>query len=194
MIAIKQEGLKTNLPEFRPGDSVRVHVKVVEGDSERVQAFDGIVVARRGAGIGATFTVRKVSFGVGVERIFPLHSPRIEKIEVTRHGKVRRSKLFYLRGLSAKAARLAEDTRTRGGVKAEKTVVDKTDPKNVMDSQNKDTADNKQSVTENKTDTTVKPETKQAEKEEKPSAPKPPKPEQIKKAEEAKQEKKAEDK
>jgi len=105
---IKQEGLKTGLPEFRPGDTVRVHNKVVEGDSERIQCFDGVVIARRGSGISETFTVRKTSFGVGIERIFPLHSPRVEKIEVLKQGKVRRAKLFFLRELAGKAARLAE--------------------------------------------------------------------------------------
>lgn len=103
--------LKTNLPEFRPGDTVRVMVKVVEGDNERLQAFDGVVIARRGAGIGETFTVRKISFGVGVERIFPVHSPRIDKIEVLRSGKVRRAKLNFLKALSGKAARLKEVAR-----------------------------------------------------------------------------------
>ena len=105
---IKQEGLKTGLPQFRAGDTVRVHTKVVEGDSERIQYFDGVVISRKGSGISETFTVRKMSFGVGIERIFPLHSPRVEKIEVVKQGKVRRSKLFYLRELSGKAARLSE--------------------------------------------------------------------------------------
>ncbi|XTP68288.1 large subunit ribosomal protein L19 [Parelusimicrobium proximum] len=100
--------LKTNIPAFQPGDTVKVMVKVVEGDNERVQAFDGVVIARKGGGISETFTVRKVSFGVGVERIFPLHSPRIEKIEVLKSGKVRRAKLNFLKKLSGKAARLKE--------------------------------------------------------------------------------------
>ncbi len=103
---IKQEGLKTNIPQFRPGDTVRVHNKVVEGDNERIQFFDGVVIGRKGSGISETFTVRKTSFGVGIERIFPLHSPRVDKIEVVKEGKVRRAKLFYLRELSGKAARL----------------------------------------------------------------------------------------
>jgi len=103
-----KHNLKTNLPDFRAGDTVRVMVKVVEGDNERLQAFDGVVIARKGAGIGETFTVRKVSFGVGVERIFPVHSPRVEKIEVLRSGKVNRSKLNFLKDLSGKAARLKE--------------------------------------------------------------------------------------
>ncbi|HUI28654.1 MAG TPA: 50S ribosomal protein L19 [Candidatus Acidoferrales bacterium] len=97
--------LKTDLPPFRPGDTVNVHFKVVEGDKERIQDFEGIVISRRGAGLKATITVRKISNGVGVERIFPLHSPRIAKIEVMRGGKVRRAKLFYLRDLASKAVR-----------------------------------------------------------------------------------------
>lgn len=103
-----KHNLKTNLPSFKSGDTVRVKVKVVEGDNERIQAFDGVVVARKGAGIGETFTVRKISFGVGVERIFPVHSPRVESIEVLKSGKVRRAKLNYLKKLSGKAARLQE--------------------------------------------------------------------------------------
>lgn len=103
-----KHNLKTNLPLFKSGDTVRVKVKVVEGDNERVQAFDGVVIARKGAGIGETFTVRKISFGVGVERIFPVHSPRVESIEVLKSGKVRRAKLNYLKKLSGKAARLQE--------------------------------------------------------------------------------------
>ena len=106
--AIVQEQLRSDLPEFRPGDTVRIHVKVREGQRERIQVFEGIVIRRRGGGISATYTVRKISYGVGVERTFPLHSPKIEKIEVTRRGKVRRAKLYYLRGLSGKAARIKE--------------------------------------------------------------------------------------
>ena len=93
-------------PEFRPGDTVRVHVRVVEGDKERIQVFQGIVIGRRGSGTRETFTVRKISGGVGVERIFPLHSPTIQKIEVIRTAKVRRAKLYYLRDLKGKAARM----------------------------------------------------------------------------------------
>lgn len=100
--------LKNNVPSFKSGDTVRVKVKVVEGDNERVQAFDGVVIARKGSGISETFTVRKISFGVGVERIFPVHSPRVESIEVLKSGKVRRAKLNYLKKLSGKAARLQE--------------------------------------------------------------------------------------
>lgn len=95
--------LKKEVPDFRPGDTVNVHVKVKEGDKERIQEFQGIVIARRGSGLNATFTVRKISNGVGVERIFPLHSPRIAKIEKMKDGNVRRAKLFYLRRLTAKA-------------------------------------------------------------------------------------------
>jgi len=104
----KYLGFKTDKFDFQPGDSVKVHTKVVEGDSERVQIFDGVVISRRGSGISASFTVRKISYGVGVERVFPLHSPRIDKIEVVKTGKVRRSKIYYLRGLAGKAARLDE--------------------------------------------------------------------------------------
>ncbi len=103
-----KHNLKTNVPAFKAGDTVRVKVKVVEGDNERIQAFDGVVIARKGSGIGETFTVRKVSFGVGVERIFPIHSPRVSSIEVLKVGKVRRAKLNYLTKLSGKAARLQE--------------------------------------------------------------------------------------
>jgi len=103
---ITKEQLRTDLPAFRPGDTVRVHVKVVEGNRERVQLFEGVVIKRRGGGISETFTVRKVSYGVGVERTFPLHSPKIVKLEVVRRGKVRRAKLYYLRNLRGKAAEL----------------------------------------------------------------------------------------
>ena len=106
--SIEQEQFKTDIPDFRPGDTVRVDVKVVEGTRERIQAFEGVVIKRRGGGLSETFTVRKISFGCGVERTFPLHTPIIEKIEVTRRGKVRRAKLNYIRSLSAKAARIKE--------------------------------------------------------------------------------------
>jgi large subunit ribosomal protein L19 len=109
------EQAKKQFPDFRPGDTIRVHIRVVEGDSERVQVFEGTCLARRGHGDGASFTVRKVSFGVGVERTFPLFSPHIEKIEVTMSGKVRRAKLYYLRGLTGRAARLAEADRGTPG-------------------------------------------------------------------------------
>ncbi len=97
--------------QFKSGDTVKVFFKVVEGGNERIQAFEGVVIQRRGTGLTETFTVRKTSFGVGVERIFPIHSPRIEKIQVMRQGKVRKSKLYYLRNLSGKAARIAEVQR-----------------------------------------------------------------------------------
>ena len=100
--------LRTDIPEFRAGDSVRVHARIVEGSRERVQMFEGVVIKRKGTGIQATYTVRKISNGVGVERTFPLHSPRVDKIEVTRHGRVRRAKLYYLRKLTGKKARIAE--------------------------------------------------------------------------------------
>ena len=107
--------LKKGIPNFKAGDTLRVSVKVVEGDTERIQNFDGVVMARRGSGISESFTVRKISFGVGVERIFPLHSPRIEKIQVLKVGKVRRAKLNYLRKLSGKAARLQEKAKLTPG-------------------------------------------------------------------------------
>ena len=99
-------------PEFRPGDTIRVHVKIKEGDKERLQAFEGTVIARKNIGMGETITVRKVSFGTGVERIFPVHAPVIDHIDMVRTGKVRRAKLYYLRGLKGKAARLKERTVT----------------------------------------------------------------------------------
>ena len=115
--------LKKDLPTFKAGDTVRVSVKVVEGDNERIQLFDGVVIARRGKGVSESFTVRKVSFGVGVERIFPLHSPRIEKIEVLKIGKVRRAKLNYLKALSGKAARLQEKAKVVPGAQTAKETV-----------------------------------------------------------------------
>jgi large subunit ribosomal protein L19 len=105
---LTKEQLRQDIPSFRPGDTLRVYVKVVEGSRERIQLFEGVVIKRRGGGISETFTVRKISYGVGVERTFPLHSPRIEKIEVVRRGKVRRAKLYYLRNLRGKAARIKE--------------------------------------------------------------------------------------
>ncbi|MFV0427871.1 MAG: 50S ribosomal protein L19 [Arachnia sp.] len=106
--ALDQQSLRDDIPDFRPGDSVKVHVKVVEGNRSRVQVFAGVVIARVGGGLQETFTVRKVSFGTGVERTFPLHSPIIDKIEVDRRGAVRRAKLYYLRGLRGKAAKIRE--------------------------------------------------------------------------------------
>jgi large subunit ribosomal protein L19 len=96
------------VPEFRPGDTVRVNVKVIEGTRERVQAFEGVCIARRNRGLNSSFTVRKISYGEGVERVFPLHSPRIDGIEVVRRGRVRRAKLYYLRGRTGKSARITE--------------------------------------------------------------------------------------
>lgn len=105
---IEREYLRTDIPEFRPGDTVRVHVKVVEGNRERIQAYEGVVIKRQGSGVNETFTVRRISYGVGVERTFPVHSPRLAKIEVVRRGAVRRAKLYYLRNLTGKAARIRE--------------------------------------------------------------------------------------
>lgn len=105
---LTQEQLRSDIPSFRPGDTVRVHAKVVEGTRERIQIFEGVVIKRRGAGISETYTVRKVSNGVGVERTFPLHTPRVAQIEVVRYGKVRRAKLYYLRKLTGKKARIKE--------------------------------------------------------------------------------------
>jgi len=105
---ITKEQLRSDLPAFRPGDTVRVHVKVIEGTRERIQLFEGVVIKRRGGGISETFTVRKVSYGVGVERTFPVHTPKIAKLEVIRRGKVRRAKLYYLRKLRGKKARIKE--------------------------------------------------------------------------------------
>lgn len=106
---VARRQLKTDRPPFRAGDTVKVHVRVREGEKERIQIFEGVVVAKRGNAISETFTVRKISYGVGVERIFPLHSPYIEKLEVKSRGKVRRAKLYYLRELSGRAARIEED-------------------------------------------------------------------------------------
>lgn len=108
---LTKDQLKTDIPDFRPGDTVRVHARVVEGTRERIQMFEGVVIKRRGAGIGATYTVRKISSGVGVERTFPVHTPRVAEIEVIRHGRVRRAKLYYLRNLHGKAARIKEARR-----------------------------------------------------------------------------------
>ncbi|HVS64356.1 MAG TPA: 50S ribosomal protein L19 [Thermoanaerobaculia bacterium] len=111
--SLEADYLKDDIPEFRAGDTVKVHVKVREGDKERIQVFQGVVIGRRGGGTRETFTVRKISGGVGVERIFPLHTPIIDRIEVVRHGKVRRAKLYYLRELRGKAARI-EERRVEG--------------------------------------------------------------------------------
>ena len=106
--SITQEQLRQDVPSFRAGDTLKVYVKVVEGSRERIQLFEGVVIKCRGGGISRTFTVRKISYGVGVERTFPVHSPRIDRIEVARRGKVRRAKLYYLRNLRGKAARIKE--------------------------------------------------------------------------------------
>ncbi|MBZ6526495.1 50S ribosomal protein L19 [Aerococcaceae bacterium DSM 111021] len=103
--------LRNDIPDFRPGDTVRVHAMIVEGERERVQLFEGLVIKRRGQGISETYTVRKISNGVGVERTFPVHTPRVQKIEVLRQGRVRRAKLYYIRKLSGKAARIQERVR-----------------------------------------------------------------------------------
>jgi large subunit ribosomal protein L19 len=109
---LEQKQLRTDIPDFQPGDSVKVHVRIKEGDKERLQAFEGVVIARKHSGIRETITVRKTSFGVGVERIFPLHASVLDHIDVVRRGRVRRAKLYYLRGLRGKAARIRErDTR-----------------------------------------------------------------------------------
>ena len=108
LLEIERAYLREDVPEFKPGDTVRVQVKVVEGDKERLQAFQGVVVSRKGGGTREMFTVRKISGGVGVERIFPLHAPVVDQIEVVRRGRVRRAKLYYLRNLRGKAARIEE--------------------------------------------------------------------------------------
>lgn len=113
MIAeFETQQLREDVPDFRPGDTVRVNVRVREGEKERLQAFEGVVIRRRGGGLNETFTVRKVSNGVGVERIFPLHSPVVSDIQLVREGRVRRAKLYYLRNLSGKAARIRERQRS----------------------------------------------------------------------------------
>jgi large subunit ribosomal protein L19 len=111
--SIEQQQLKEGQPDFRAGDALRVHVRIVEGDKERIQLFEGVCIRRSGGSVRETFTVRKTSYGVGVERTFPLHSPRVDKIDVVSYGKVRRAKLYYLRELSGKAARIEEDTSSR---------------------------------------------------------------------------------
>ncbi len=112
-IETQKEWMRADLPPFRPGDTVRVNVRVREGDKERLQAFEGVCIARRGSGVSATFTVRKISNGIGVERIFPLHSPMLGDITVMRRGIVRRAKLYYLRNLTGKATRIKERKVTR---------------------------------------------------------------------------------
>jgi large subunit ribosomal protein L19 len=106
--AIEKEQMRVDIPDFRPGDTVKVHARIQEGEKERIQIFQGVVIRKRKGNTGATFTVRKVSYGIGVERIFPLHAPLVDKIEVLTRGKVRRSRLYYLRKLRGKAARIKE--------------------------------------------------------------------------------------
>ena len=106
--ALEKEQMRVDIPQFKPGDTVKVHVKIKEGEKERIQVFQGVVIRKRKGNTGATFTVRKVSYGIGVERIFPLHSPIIDKIEVITRGRVRRARLYYLRKLRGKAARIKE--------------------------------------------------------------------------------------
>ncbi|HYQ61308.1 MAG TPA: 50S ribosomal protein L19 [Desulfatiglandales bacterium] len=106
--AIEREQMRLDIPDFRSGDTVKVHAKIKEGDKERIQVFQGVVIRKRKGKMGATFTVRKVSYGIGVERIFPLHSPNIDKVEIISRGKVRRGRLYYMRKLKGKAARIKE--------------------------------------------------------------------------------------
>jgi large subunit ribosomal protein L19 len=122
---IEKSYMRDDIPQFGSGDTVRVHVRIVEGDKERIQIFQGDVISRRGGGIGETFTVRKMSSGIGVERVFPLHSPNVTKIERVRKGQVRRKKLYYLRDLTGKSARIKEVLPT--GDKKSKKVVRKTE-------------------------------------------------------------------
>lgn len=125
--ALEKSMMKDKVPQFYPGDTVKVHVKIKEGDKERIQIFQGTVISRRGSGIGETFTVRKVSAGIGVERIFPIHSPNIAQIQRVRKGKVRRAKLYYLRGLTGKSARIVEklDDKTAANGNDEKETSEK---------------------------------------------------------------------
>jgi len=111
MELVEREQLRTDLPAFRAGDTIRVHVKIVEGEKERIQPFEGVVIRKKRGGIRSTFTVRKISYGIGVERVFPIHSPRIDRIDVISRGKVRRAKLFYLRSLKGKAARIRTEKK-----------------------------------------------------------------------------------
>jgi len=108
LAVVESEHLKREIPQFTPGDTVRIHLKVTEGGRERIQAFEGVVIARKGGGVRETFTVRRISHGVGVERTFPLHSPRIERVDVVRKGKVRQAKLYYLRGKIGREAKVKE--------------------------------------------------------------------------------------
>ena len=123
--------LRKDIPNFRPGDELKVHVRVIEGNKSRIQVFQGLVISRKGSGIRETFTVRKISYGVGVERVFPVHAPVIEKIELVRKGEVRRSKLYYLRDLRGKAAKIRE---RRGGADLETIYSDSPSENSVIDS------------------------------------------------------------
>jgi large subunit ribosomal protein L19 len=111
MEVVEREQLRTDLPDFRVGDTIRVHVKIIEGEKERIQPFEGVVIRKKKGGIRSSFTVRKISYGIGVERVFPTHSPRVDRIDVISRGKVRRAKLFYLRGLKGKAARIRSEKK-----------------------------------------------------------------------------------
>ncbi len=126
--AIEQFNSGKTIPEFRPGDTLRVGVKVVEGDRTRIQNFEGVCIARANRGLGSSFTVRKISFGEGVERVFPLYSPNVDAIEVVRRGAVRRAKLYYLRGRTGKAARIAERRDTRPAKAAAAAAAPQTEP------------------------------------------------------------------
>jgi len=138
---IDRDSLRDDIPEFRPGDTVKVHVRVVEGNRERVQVFQGAVMRRQGGGVQETFTVRKVSFGVGVERTFPVHSPTIAKIEVTTLGDVRRAKLYYLRDRHGKAAKIKERRIPRGKAAAEVLVEDGPEDEELDETENLDEID-----------------------------------------------------
>jgi large subunit ribosomal protein L19 len=105
---LEKEQMRVDIPDFRPGDTVRVHARIREGEKERIQVFEGVVIRKRNGGTGATFTVRKVSYGIGVEKVFPIHSPLIDRVDVVRRGRVRRGRLYYLRNLRGKAARIKE--------------------------------------------------------------------------------------
>ncbi len=123
---LAKHGGAGKIPDFSPGDTLRVHVRVVEGERERIQAYEGVCIARKNAGINSSFTVRKLSFGEGVERVFPLYGPRVDSIDVIRRGKVRRAKLYYLRGRTGNAARIFERTTGHGIGKKQKVVVPET--------------------------------------------------------------------
>lgn len=129
--AVDATSLRKDIPNFRPGDELKVHVRVIEGNKSRIQVFQGLVISRKGSGIRETFTVRKISYGVGVERVFPVHAPVIEKIELVRKGEVRRSKLYYLRDLRGKAAKIRE---RRGGADLEMIYSDSPSENSAIDS------------------------------------------------------------